>query len=152
MKPLDSFAEDEARGLIGGRVVDVCGKTIGTFRHVWPDPSTYLVEFGGVRTGWLFPSTRIVPVRHAKFDEENGLVRVEHPCSFIRKAPHSNPKAELAKVEKEEIDAYYGSFVPLRRTSDIKEIRPEDALDRPGLPMATATTDELLLHGEASKN
>jgi hypothetical protein len=42
--------------------------------------------------------------------------------------------------------------VPLRRTSDIKEMRPEDALDTPGLAMATATTDELLLHGKANEN
>jgi hypothetical protein len=55
----------------------------------------------------------------------------------------------LAEVEKEEIDAYYGYFVPLRRTSNIKENRPEDALDEPSVPLASATTDELLLHGEA---
>jgi hypothetical protein len=61
----------------------------------------------------------------------------------------SNPKAELAEIEKEEIDAYYGYFVPLHRTSDIKEVRPEDALNRPGLSMSTATVDEFLLHSEA---
>ncbi len=55
-------------------------------------------------------------------------------------------KAELAEVENEEIDGYYGCFVPLRRASDIKEMRPEDALDASGLPMATTITDELLLH------
>ena len=59
-------------------------------------------------------------------------------------APHSDPKVELAEIEKEEIDAYYGCFVPLRRTSDIRGIRPEDALDESDLPMATATTDEML--------
>jgi hypothetical protein len=108
------------------------------------------VEFAGVRIGWLFPSTRVVPARDIKFDEENGLIRLEHPRGFVSKAPHSNPKAELAQVEKEEIDAYYGCLAPLRRTSDIKEMRPEDALDTPGLAMATATTDELLLHGKAN--
>jgi hypothetical protein len=76
------------------------------------------------------------------------LIQLEHPRAFINKAPFSNPKAELAEIEKEEIDAYYGYFVPLRRTSDIKEVRPEDALDRSGLSMPTATVDELLLHGE----
>jgi hypothetical protein len=35
--------------------------------------------------------------------------------------------------------------------SNIKEIRPEDALDKPGPAKATATPDELLLHGEAAR-
>jgi len=52
------------------------------------------------------------------------------PVHSLAKAPHANPKAELAEIEKEEIDAYYGYFVPLRRTSDIKEIRPEDCTER----------------------
>jgi hypothetical protein len=76
-------------------------------------------------------------------------VRLEHPRAFINKAPHCNPQAELAEIEKEEIDAYYGYFVPLHRTSDIKEMRPEDALNRPSVSKPTATVDELLLHGEA---
>ena len=152
MKPLDSFTEDGARRLIGRRVVDVRWEKVGTLRRTWLDPSTYHVEFAGVRIGWLFLSTRVVPARDIKFDEENGLIRLEHPRGFVSKAPHSNPKAELAQVVKEEIDAYYGCSVPLRRTSDIKEMRPEDALDTPGRAMATATTDELLLHGKANEN
>jgi len=111
--------------------------------------SEYLpLEFAGVRSGWLFPRTRVVPARDVRFDEEKELIRLEHPRAFINKAPHSNPKAELAEIEKEEIDACYGYFVPLRRTSNIKELRPEDALNRPGLSVPTATVDELLLHGE----
>ncbi len=119
-------------------------------RWIWLDPSTYHVEFAGVRIGWVYPSVHVAPARDIRFDEENGLIRLEHPRDFISKAPHSDPKVELAEVEKEEIDAYYGCFVPLRRTSDIREMRPEDALDGSGLPMATATTDELLLHSEAN--
>jgi hypothetical protein len=151
MKPLDSFTEDRARLFVGRTVVDVSGERIGSLQRTWLDPSTYQVEFAGIRIGWLFPSTRVVPARDMKFDEENGLLRVEHPRAFISKAPRVNPKAELAEVEKEEIDAYYGYFVPLRRSSDIKEMRPEDALDGPGVPAATASTDELLLHGEADQ-
>ena len=148
MRSLDSFTEDEVRPFIGRKVVDVDGKRIGTLRRIWLDPSTYQVEFAGVRTGWLFPSTRTVAARDIRLDEESQLSQVEHPGNFIGKAPRSNPRAELAEVEKEAIDAYYGYFVPLRRTSDIKEIRPEDALDKPGRSKATATADELLLHGE----
>jgi sporulation protein YlmC with PRC-barrel domain len=149
MKSLDSFTEDEVPPFLGREVADIDGKRIGTLLRIWLDPSTYQMEFAGIRTGWLFPSTRIVAARDIRLDEENRLFRVDHPGNFIRKAPRSNPRAELAEVEKEEIDAYYGCFVPLRRTSNIKEIRPEDALDKPGPSKATA--DELLLQGEAIK-
>jgi hypothetical protein len=151
MKALDSYTENEACRLIGRTVVDARGEEAGCLQRIWLDPSTYHVEFAGVRSGWLFPRTRVVPARNVRFDEEKELIRLEHPRAFINKAPHSNPKAELAEIEKEEIDAYYGYFVPLRRTSDIKELRPEDALNRPGLSIPTATVDELLLHGEAHR-
>ncbi len=110
------------------------------------------MEFAGVRSGFLFPRTCVVPARGIRIDEETDLIRLEYPRAFISKAPHAhaNPKAELAEIEKEKIDAYYGYFVPLRRTSDIKEIRPEDALNGPGLTRLSATVDELLLHGEAN--
>lgn len=149
MKALDSYTENEACRLIGRTVVDVLGEEAGSLRRIWLDPSTYHVEFAGVRSGGLFPRTHVVPARDVRFDEEKDLVRLEHPRAFINKAPHSNPQAELAEIEKEEIDAYYGYFVPLHRTSDIKEVRPEDALNRPSVPKPTATVDELLLHGEA---
>lgn len=61
-------------------------------------------------------------------------------------------KAELAEVEKEEIDAYYGCFLPLRRASGIKEMRPEDPLNASGLPMATTITDELLLSRRSQRH
>ncbi|HZC35433.1 MAG TPA: hypothetical protein VE242_07455 [Chthoniobacterales bacterium] len=91
-------------------------------------------EFAGIRIAELFPATCVVSARDTKIDEDNSLVRLEHPLDFVRNAPYGNPNAELAEVEKEKIDAYYGYFVPLQRISDIKEIRPEDALDGGGPP------------------
>jgi hypothetical protein len=35
------------------------------------------------------------------------------------------------------------------KNEQYKDIRPEDALDKPSLPMVTATGDELLRYGEA---
>ena len=145
MKALDLLTENEAHRLIGQKVIDVRGKKVGTLQRIWPDPSTYHPEFAGIRTGWLFPSTHVVPARDIRFDAESELIRLERPSDLVKKAPHANPKAELAQVEKEEIDAYYGYFVPLRRISDIREIRPEDAPGAPGPPKLTATPDELLL-------
>jgi sporulation protein YlmC with PRC-barrel domain len=100
MKSLDSFTEDGVRPLIGRKVVDVDGKEIGALRRIWLDPSTYQVEFAGVGTGWLFPSARILAARDIRLDEQSGLFQVGHPAEFIRKAPRSNPRAELSEVEK----------------------------------------------------
>ena len=148
MKALDLLTENEAHRLIGQKVIDVRGKKVGTLQRIWPDPSTYHPEFAGIRTGWLFPSTHVVPARDIRFDAESELIRLERPSDLVKKALHANPKAELAQVEKEEIDAYYGYFVPLRRISDIREIRPEDALGAPGPPKSTGTPDELLHVGD----
>jgi hypothetical protein len=62
------------------------------------------VEFAGIRPGWPFASTHIVPARDIRLDQESQAVQVEHPRRFVRKAPRSNPEAELAEIEKEEID------------------------------------------------
>jgi hypothetical protein len=145
VKTLDACTESEAFWLIGATVLDVLGKKAGTLQRIWFDPSTYHAEFAGLRIGSLLPATRVVPARDTKIDEANALVRLEHPLAFVRKAPHANPNAELAEVEKEEIDSYYGYFVPLRRISDIKEMRPEDALDGGPTSRSGATPDELLL-------
>jgi sporulation protein YlmC with PRC-barrel domain len=127
MKALDSFSEREARGLIGLTVLDEQGEKIGSLAGVWVDPSTHRIEFMGLRSSWLFRSTHLIPARDVEVDEDHGLVRVHFPAEFLKNAPRYNPKTELAEVEKQEINAYYGHFVPLRRVSSIEEVRPEEA-------------------------
>jgi hypothetical protein len=137
MKALDLFAESEARGLIGLRVVDEEGQKIGSLVGFWIDSSTRHVEFMGLRSSWLFRSTHLVPARDVEVDRSHGVVRVQFPAEFLKDAPRYNPKAELCDVEKQAINAYYGHSVPLRRVSAIEELRPEEAL-RPG----AGTTDQ----------
>lgn len=128
MKALDSFSEREARSLIGLTVVDEEGEKIGSLGGIWIDPSTHRVEFMGLKSNWLFRSTHLIPPRDVEIDQEHVVVRVHFPAEFLKGAPRFNPKAELSDVEKQEINAYYGHFVPLRRVSSIEEVRPEEAL------------------------
>jgi sporulation protein YlmC with PRC-barrel domain len=128
MKALDSFAEREARGLIGLTVVDEQGEKIGCLYGIWIDPSTHHVEFMGLKSSWLFRSTHLIPSRNVEVETGRGIVRVQFPAEFLKDAPRYNPKTELSELEKQGINAYYGHFVPLRRTSAIEELRPEEAL------------------------
>jgi sporulation protein YlmC with PRC-barrel domain len=124
---LDSFAEREARGLIGLTVVDQQGEKIGSLSGIWIDPATRHVEFMGLKSNWLFRSTHLVPSRCVEV-EPGYVARVQFSAHFLKEAPRYNPKTELSDVEKQGINAYYGHFVPLQRTSAIEEVRPEEAL------------------------
>jgi sporulation protein YlmC with PRC-barrel domain len=136
MKALDSFAEREARGLIGLTVLDQKGEKIGSLAGTWVDPSTHHIEFMGLKSSWLFRSTHLIPARNVEVDKGYGVVRVQFPAEFLKAAPRYNPKAELSEVEKQRINAYYGHFVPLRRVSAIEDLRPEEALP-PGAARVT---------------
>jgi sporulation protein YlmC with PRC-barrel domain len=149
MKALDSFTEREARGLIGLTVVDEQGEKIGSLSGVWIDPSTHRVEYMGLKSNWLSRSTHLVPSRNVEAETGDGIVRVQFPAEFLKEAPRYNPKAELSEMEKQGINAYYGHFVPLRRTSAIEVVRPEEALSPEAVTAAeTAPQDRTAIERE----
>lgn len=149
MKALDSFAEGEARGLIGLTVVDEQGEKIGSLSGIWIDPSTHRVEYMGLKSNWLSRSTHLVPSRNVEVEAGDGIVRVQFPTEFLKEAPRYNPKAELSEMEKQRINAYYGHFVPLRRTSAIEVARPEEALPPEAATAAeTASQDRTAIERE----
>jgi sporulation protein YlmC with PRC-barrel domain len=148
MKALDSFVEREARGLIGLTVVDQQGERIGSLSGIWIDPATHQVEFMVLKSSWLFRSTHLVPSRSVEV-EPGYVARVQFPAEFLKEAPRYNPKAELSDVEKQGINAYYGHFVPLRRTSAIEDVRPEEALPPEAVTAAqTASQDRTAIERE----
>jgi hypothetical protein len=126
-KMFDSLDEDGARKLVGREVIDESGETVGTVEAFWMDPSTGRVEFVGIKCSWLSGKVHVVPAGDAQVTEHH--LRLRFPGALIKKAPTSSPGAELAQLEKEEINRYYGRFIPLRRVSSIEEIRPEEAID-----------------------
>jgi hypothetical protein len=149
MKALESFAEREARGLIGLTVVDQQGERIGSLSGIWIDPSTRHVEFMGLKSSWLFRSTHLVPSRSVEVEPGHGVVRVQFPAEFLKEAPRYNPKAELSDVEKQGINAYYGHVIPLRRTRTIEEVRPEETLPPDAVtPAQTVSQDRTAIERE----
>jgi hypothetical protein len=124
----DSLSGDAAEPFIGCKIVDECGESVGTVEGFWLDPSTRRVAYLGANGGWLPGSLHVVPARDVKIDEDGSLVVLGYLAAFIKKAPTSLRGVELAEVDKEGINAYYGRFIPLHRVSSIEEIRPEEAL------------------------
>jgi PRC-barrel domain len=149
MKALNSFAEREARRLIGLTVVDEQGEKIGSFCGIWIDPSTHHVEFMGLKSSWLFRSTHLIPSRSVEVETGHRVVRVQFPAEFLKEAPRYNPKTELSDLEKQGINAYYGHFVPLRRSSASEDLRPEEALPPKAVTAArTAPQDRTAIERE----
>ena len=134
MKRFDSLTREAGTGQIGRQVIGESDESVGTLSGVWLDPSTHRVEFVGVKAHRLFRRTHLVPARTVQLDEDRGIIKVPYSASFVQNAPEFNPDCELAEVQKQQITAYYGFFAPIRRTSAIEEIRPEEAIDPASLP------------------
>jgi sporulation protein YlmC with PRC-barrel domain len=125
----DSLGEDEVRKFTGRQVIDESGEAVGTVRGYWIDPSTHRVTFLGVKSSWLTGDVHVVPASNVQIADERNLIKLGYPREFVKKAPTFDPEAELAQVEKEEVTAYFGRSISLRRISSIDEIRPEEAID-----------------------
>ena len=142
MQMIDSLDEDEAREFTGCKVIDESGEPVGTVDGFWMDPSTHRVAFLGVKSSWLSGNVHVVPARDAQLAEQDNLVKLGYPTAFIKKAPTFSPEGELAQVEKEEVNAYFGRITSLRRTSSIEEIRPEEAINSQNSGEEAGTQDK----------
>jgi hypothetical protein len=142
MQMIDSLDEDEAREFTGCKVISESGEPVGTVDGFWMDPSTHRAAFLGVISSWLSGSVHVVPARDAQIAEQGNLVKLGYTKAFIKKAPTFSPEDELAQVEKEEVNAYFGRITSLRRTSSIEEIRPEEAINSQNSGEESGTQDK----------
>jgi PRC-barrel domain protein len=143
---LDRAAAEE---LIGFKVVDRQGQSIGTMDGFWLDPSTLRVAFIGVKSSSFPHKTNVVPAAGSRV-EENGFIRVDYSRECITESPVAHPGVELAQVEKEEANAYYGKFAALHRTTSIEEVRPEEAKSEAALKNPPEGDRSEIVKGEQS--
>ena len=92
--------------LFGSEVLDGTGTKIGTVDNVWVDDATDQLEFIGVKTGWLFGKTHVIPAEQAQV--ANGQVTVPYPEEQIKEAPSFAGDAQLSPDEESQIYSYYG--------------------------------------------
>ncbi|HEV3210323.1 MAG TPA: PRC-barrel domain-containing protein [Chthoniobacterales bacterium] len=122
-----SFDEAAAEKFVSREVVDQRGERIGAMAGFWLDPSTFRVAYIGVKSS-SFPHKRhVVPAADSHM-EGNGTIRISYSAEQIRRAPTAQLGLEFAQVEKEDVNAHYERFVPLKRITSIEETRPEEAL------------------------
>jgi sporulation protein YlmC with PRC-barrel domain len=129
MQTIDSINVEQARELTGRQVLDERGQAVGTVDGLWIDPSSRRVAFLGVKAGWLLGNVHVIPAGEVQVTERSNSVVLGYPAAFIKKAPSFSPLGELAEVEKETVNTYFGRSTSLRRTSSIEEMRPEESID-----------------------
>jgi uncharacterized protein (TIGR02271 family) len=92
--------------LFGADVVDSTGNKIGTVDNVWVDDATNELEFVGVKTGWLFGKTHIIPCADAQISD--GQITVPYAEDQIKDAPSYGADDELSPEDEQQIYSYYG--------------------------------------------
>jgi hypothetical protein len=93
----------------------------------WLDPSTLRIAYIAVKSSTFPYNCHVVPAVDTQIEGDD-TIRINYPSAYIKRAPIARPGLELAQVEKEDVNAYYGKFVPLKRITSIEEIRSEEAL------------------------
>ena len=108
MNTLSTQSADTAHTLLDYKVVDQNGSEIGTVHSFWADQQTGMLEFIGVKTGWLFGQNHVVPVEKVQLDQAAQTVSVPYTAEFVKGAPSFNADAEISDSEEAEIFRYYG--------------------------------------------
>jgi uncharacterized protein (TIGR02271 family) len=156
MKSLDSISVETSRNLIDHNVDDESGEHIGTIHSFWSDENTGKLEFLGIKTGWFFGKTHVVPVQGVQFEEGQNAIQVPYPASFIKEAPNFAPEDNISEAEEDEIFNYYGvkgasTQSAVTESAHVTEnARSDRAAIRPP-PDAEASSAEIALHEEQLK-
>jgi uncharacterized protein (TIGR02271 family) len=70
------------------------------------DDATEATEFIGVKTGWLFGKTHVVPMADATMGD--GSITIPYSKDQIENAPTFDSDAEISPTEEQQIYSYYG--------------------------------------------
>lgn len=116
--------------LRGYVVMDARGRTVGPVASYWTEPGSSRVLFAGVKTGIARAGLRVVPLHHARLDEERRLIHVPYPRERALEAPTHGKEEPMDREVAERVLLHY------RQAPEGTEPRPE--------PQAA----EVLLHEE----
>src|SRR6185436_9614031 len=96
---------------IGYEVVDNADHKIGTLECLWSDERGE-ASFLGVRTGWLFGKTHVVPAHSAHVSERGRKIRLPYDEQKVKDAPAFDADVTLSDENERDIYRYYGIAQP----------------------------------------
>lgn len=98
----------DTRDLFDYEVREMNGRRIGEVTGVWADDATGEPEFVGVKPGWLFGRTHLVPLRDARIDASARQIVVPSEERRIKEAPAFADTERLSPQEEAEVYRFYG--------------------------------------------
>jgi uncharacterized protein (TIGR02271 family) len=120
---------------VGYDVVDLADNKIGVLECLWSDEAGQ-PEYIGVRTGWLFGRTHVVPADHVEVSEGAHRIRLPYTEQMVKDAPSYDSDAEMDSRIEEDVRRHYG--VSAARTEAPPKIPTQAAT---GEPTTGRTTD-----------
>ncbi|MBV9998750.1 MAG: PRC and DUF2382 domain-containing protein [Verrucomicrobia bacterium] len=105
MNTFDDINDQTFQSLIGRKVVDNRGDTIGTLDALWTDEASGKVEFLGIKTGWLLGKIHVVPARSVEIHDDQ--VRVPYDAELVKNAPSHPAEEVLSDAREQEVIQYY---------------------------------------------
>lgn len=91
---------------------DTKGHTVGNVASYWSDPGSGRVLFAAVKTGMLRSAIHLVPLHHARLDEERRVLHVPYERTRVLDAPTHAPDRPLAREEADAALAHYRAAPP----------------------------------------
>ena len=88
-------------------VVDQQDSKIGTLECLWSD-QTGEPAFLGVRTGWIFGKTHVVPAQGVQVSERRRLIHIPFTKDKVKDAPFYDAESEMDEAREWEVHRYYG--------------------------------------------
>lgn len=110
MNTFDDVTDETFQSVIGRKVIDDRGDTIGTLDALWTDETSGKVEFLGVKTGWLLGKTHVVPARGVEIHDD--YIRVPYDTQRVKDAPSYPAEEPLSDAQEREVAEYYGGTTP----------------------------------------
>jgi uncharacterized protein (TIGR02271 family) len=121
MNTFDDVNDQTFQSLIGRKVIDNRGDTIGTLDALWTDETSGKVEFLGIKTGWLLGKTHVVPARGVEIHDDQ--IRVPYDAQLVKDAPSYPAEEPLSDAQEQEISQYYEG----RTAGTTTDVRTETA-------------------------
>jgi len=89
-------------------VLDAEGQPLGAVNHVWAHDSTDEVQLLGIRSGWLFGKTDVVPARGVRIELPERRLRLPYTAEQVRSAPRYQEETPLTPELQEKFFRHYG--------------------------------------------